>query len=141
MVGFTAPDAHQGFSGNIHEINRVEDLQGRDASLDQRFFSKIANFFVSSAFPLGHGATSSHPDRPYISCKYVNGLGQTVERNNQSIGQPEAVDEEGDEEGDGLVYSASFLTSDWKLSHDALQAHWVDILHDVLPAMIDWNEY
>lgn len=209
--------AHQGFSGNIHEINKVEDLQSSDPSLDQSFFSKIANFFVSSAFPLGHGAALSHPDRPYISWKYVNGLGQTVERNNQtiffdavdmmcramrcyrmgdtdvdldsvegipepdalriksminsirdedgeerhskwleaialgefsfgpeqvsyiakgegswkhrSIGQLEAVDDEEDE----FVYSASFLTSDWKMFHDALQAHRFDILHDVLP--------
>ena len=32
-----------------------------------------------------------------------------------------------------LPYPESFLTSDWKLFHDALQAHRFFVLHELLP--------
>lgn len=47
----------------------------------------------------------------------------------QAIGQLQSKDEDEDE----FTYSHSFLSSDWKLFHDALQAYRFDILHDVLP--------
>ncbi len=34
---------------------------------------------------------------------------------------------------DLFVYHKSFLTSDWKLFHDALQKHRLEVLHDILP--------
>lgn len=34
---------------------------------------------------------------------------------------------------DGYPYAAAFLSADWKLFHDALQAHRLAVLHDVLP--------
>jgi len=209
--------AHQGFAGVNHDINEVRHLKSNDSSLDKSFFDKISNFFLSEAFPLGHGAALSHPDRPYLVWEYDNGLGEHVTRNNTDI-FIEAVDymcramqcfrqkdtsmnldtvsglpaqdkqtirilletiklDSGEERhavwlehiqaGDfsfgsatveytakgrgswkhksigqiSLVdtgcetfpYRKSFLLSDWKLFHDALQAHRFDILHDVLP--------
>lgn len=209
--------AHQGFAGVNHKINEVTDLESDDSSLDQGFFERVANFFVSNAFPLGHGAALSHPDRPYISWTYTNGSDEVVKRNNQeiffeaidkmcramkcymandstlnisafsgipvedagvlkelinsvradsgedrhaiwlaeiangrfsfgaeeisyvpkgegswkhqSIGQLKSEDQDDDE----FKYSNDFLSSDWKLFHDALQAYRFDILHDVLP--------
>lgn len=47
----------------------------------------------------------------------------------KSIGQLAASDT-GREE---FTYKKSFMDSNWKLFHDALQAHRLDILHDVLP--------
>ncbi|QYJ85550.1 hypothetical protein K0I73_15310 [Shewanella mesophila] len=209
--------AHQGFTGNRHEVNEVSELKSSDAELDQNFLSKITNFFLSEAYPLGHGAALSHPDRPYITWQYKNGLGVQVERDNREIffdavdsmccamkcfisgdstvnldvvtGIPEEDalviremlaginDDDGevrhrrwldaiaegkfsfgaetltyiakgegswkhesigqlapkDQEDDTFEYHSPFLSSDWKMFHDALQAHRFDILHDVLP--------
>lgn len=47
----------------------------------------------------------------------------------KSIGQLAASDT-GREE---FRYKGTFISSDWKLFHDALQAHRFDVLHDVLP--------
>jgi hypothetical protein len=33
-----------------------------------------------------------------------------------------------------LVYSPGFLTSHWKLFHDALQFHKIEVVRDILPA-------
>lgn len=40
---------------------------------------------------------------------------------------------ENDRKETGLTYSPDFLTSNWKLFHDALQAHHFYIVHDLLP--------
>ncbi|WP_394493557.1 DUF6765 family protein [Shewanella sp. ENK2] len=208
---------HYGFTGNNHKINEVSELTSNDPELDGSWLDKISNWFVSNAFPLGHGAALSHPDRPYITWKYKNGFQQEVQRDNpksfleatdmmcramkcflsndqsinlaqingipnedlnvikelienikdkdgedrhakwitaiaegkfsfgaveinyipkglgswkhESIGQLESKDNESDE----FEYKPEFLNSDWKLFHDALQAHRLDILHDVLP--------
>lgn len=40
------------------------------------------------------------------------------------------VDESDD---DNPIYSEEFLSSNWKLFHDALQAHYFDVIHDILP--------
>jgi len=47
----------------------------------------------------------------------------------QSIGQLKAADNE----FDVFVYKESFMNSNWKKFHDALQAHRFDVLHDILP--------
>lgn len=47
----------------------------------------------------------------------------------QSIGQLKAADSD----HDVFVYKQTFMTSNWKRFHDALQAHRLDVLHDVLP--------
>ncbi len=209
--------AHQGFAGVNHKVNEAKLLNSNDKKLEKSFFGKIANFFVSEAFPLGHGAALSHPDRPYLIWEYRNGLEEHVSRNNPEIfitaidkmcramqcyrardlevnleamsGLPSEdrdkilelinafTDDSGDErhhrwlqeigngsfsfgaehiaytaKGDGswkhqaigqlaavdkeediFKYQPEFLSSDWKLFHDALQAHRLDILHDVLP--------
>ncbi len=41
---------------------------------------------------------------------------------------------EKDEKMQRFPYAAEFLTSDWKLFHDALQAHYFDVAHEILPA-------
>lgn len=38
-----------------------------------------------------------------------------------------------DNQGAPLPYPESFLTSDWKLLHDALQAHRFFVLHELIP--------
>ena len=209
--------AHQGFAGVNHKINEVSKLKSNNKTLDRSFANKIFNYFISEAFPLGHGAALSHPDRPSLVWEYKNGLGDKVKRSNPDIffeavdkmcramqcfrqsdfgmnlelmpGLPEKdakklfsliksvkgdsgeirhekwIDEIrkgsfsfGSEEveyiakGKGswkhksigqlaasdtgrekFAYRKSFMSSNWKLFHDALQAHRLEILHDVLP--------
>lgn len=209
--------AHQGFAGINHKINEVHDMNSNSKSLDKSFFNKIANYFLSETFPLGHGAALSHPDRPSLKWTYKNGLGEKVVRDNPAIffdavdkmcrtmqcmrakkfnmdlesmpGLPVADAKKissliksikGDSgeirhdkwlseikkgsfsfgsenlsyiaKGKGswkhksigqlaasdtgrelFTFKQSFMTSDWKKFHDALQAHRFDVLHDVLP--------
>jgi hypothetical protein len=40
---------------------------------------------------------------------------------------------ERDDDEDRFAYSPGFLTSDWKLFHDALQTHRLEVLHNILP--------
>jgi hypothetical protein len=47
----------------------------------------------------------------------------------KSIGQLAAADSG----REIFPYKDAFMKSDWKLFHDALQAHRLDVLHDVLP--------
>ncbi|MCL6415077.1 hypothetical protein MIB92_05400 [Aestuariirhabdus sp. Z084] len=209
--------AHQGFAGVNHKINKVKNLASDDAKLDKNYINKVANYFLSESFPLGHGAALSYPDKPWLIWKYRNGLGDTVARDNSAI-FIEAVDKmcramrcfrQGDvsmtlESVEGLpprdsqkmlaliksikgdsgearhqrwlneiakgsfsfgsetvkyiakgrgswkhksigqlawadtgreqfAFKNTFLNSDWKCFHDALQAHQLDVLHDVLP--------
>ncbi|MGD8241948.1 MAG: hypothetical protein PVF59_03925 [Desulfobacterales bacterium] len=209
--------AHQGFAGVNHKINEVRDLSSNNKARDRRFFKKIASYFLSESFPLGHGAALSNPDRPSLVWEYKNGLGEKVKRDNaaifmdaadkmcramqafrkgdlsmdlasrpglppadarkifaliksikgdsgeerhqkwlseirqgsfsfgaeevdyiakgrrswkhQSIGQLAAADTG----RENFTFKKSFLASNWKRFHDALQAHRLDILHDVLP--------
>lgn len=48
----------------------------------------------------------------------------------KAVGIVKATDEKDDENPE---YSHEFLSSDWKLFHDALQAHYFDVIHDILP--------
>lgn len=77
--------AHQGFAGINHRINEVRRITSNNKSLDKRWFNKIANYFLSESFPLGHGAALSHPDRPSLIWEYTNGLNRKVRRDNQQI--------------------------------------------------------
>ncbi|GGI71389.1 DUF6765 family protein [Shewanella gelidii] len=72
---------------------------------------------------IAHGKFSFGPERPVYIAK---GQGSWKY---QAIGQLEAIDQDDEE----FVYSESFLTSDWKMFHDALQAYRFDVLHDILP--------
>ncbi|GLS91053.1 hypothetical protein GCM10007916_21210 [Psychromonas marina] len=209
--------AHQGFSGVNHKVNEVTDLSSGKAEKDDSFIEKMKNFFVSTMFPLGHGASLSHPDKPFLSWSYIDGNGRAVQRDNHQIfcdaadamcrvvqcyiandklmnidkqlglsGTDKALignllaeftSEDGDErhaswlnaissgkfsfgavrlefkpkgvgswkhqainqekekdkDEDVFPYHDDFLHSNWKLFHDALQAHRFDILHDILP--------
>ncbi|MEN8245880.1 MAG: DUF6765 family protein [Thermodesulfobacteriota bacterium] len=207
--------AHQGFAGINHKINKAGNIRSQNHKDDARLLGKLANFFLSKAFPLGHGAVLSYPDRPYVDWSYKNGMGQAIARNNpkdfleaadnmcqamqrwrnddpdapvdglplgdkrkigtllkgvknedgdkrhtvwlkkiaagyfsfgqaklsyvpkgryswkhKSLGTMEWVD---DPQGERFKYKESFLTSDWKMFHDALQAHRFDVIHDILP--------
>lgn len=208
---------HQQFAGVNHKINVVKELQSNSKSLDRSFFNKIANYFISEAFPLGHGGALSHPDLPYLSWSYRNGYGKVIKRDNPIIflqavdmmcramqcyrnndehmeleaaeGLPQAdakkllallkgVKGESPEarharwlseiargsfsfgkgrpvykaKGTGswkyrairqlaaydtgreiFPYSPKFLHADWKLFHDALQAHRFCVVNDILP--------
>jgi hypothetical protein len=207
--------AHQGFAGVNHRINKAGNIRSQSRKGDARLLAKLANYFLSRAFPLGHGAVLSYPDRPYVNWSYINGMGKNVVRNNPidfvaaadhmcramqrwMRDDPEAAvdglppvdkqkiatllktlnDEDGqkrhaawlekiaaghfsfgpaklsyvpkgrhswkhralgtlewvdDPQGEPFVYKRSFLTSDWKMFHDALQAHRFDVIHDILP--------
>jgi hypothetical protein len=209
--------AHQGFAGVNHKINEVGDIRSNNKSMDRSFLNKIANFFLSKSFPLGHGAALSYPDQPSLVWEYRNGLNEKVRRNNPEIfmdavdkmcramqcfrgkdlgmdlesmpGLPEKDakkiysliksnrDKSGEKrhekwldeikkgsfsfgpedieyiaKGRGswkyksisqlaasdtgrevFKFKKSFMSSNWKYFHDALQSHRLDILHDVLP--------
>jgi hypothetical protein len=206
--------AHQGFAGVNHKVNEASNIKSQDGKADASLAERLVNFFLSEAFPLGHGAVLSYPDRPYLSWSYKNGMGERVKRDNPTdflsaadqmcramqcwrIGEPDAqVDglpegdkkkvgtllrtikkddgderheiwlkkiEEGhfsfgpakltyipkgkeswkykalgtkewiDDSDDEFLYKDSFLTSNWKRFHDALQAHRFDLIHDILP--------
>ena len=213
--------AHQGFAGVNHKINEVDDLTLHNEEVDMTqklksffgdIFEPVTQKFLSDAFPLGHGAALTCPDKPYLKWSYTNGLGEPVERDNpqdfyaavemmtehmmdyrRSLGLPvpeeinrddmniiekhikEFTNEEGEVrhaqwldsiaagdfsfgaqrveyigEGRGswkhnalntlnddmsskYAYANEFLRSDWKLFHDALQAHHFDVVHNILP--------
>ena len=77
--------SHEGFAGVSHKINEVEDLSSNSKKRDKHFFDKIASFFLSESFPLGHGAALSYPDWPFLAWKYRNGFGELIDRNNPWI--------------------------------------------------------
>lgn len=88
--------AHQGFAGVNHPINEAKlifDGQGKPDSETisriQQYFNRkknlatrIASKVMSEAFPIGHGAVLSNPDKPFLKWGYINGLNQRIERNN-----------------------------------------------------------
>ncbi len=214
--------AHQGFAGVNHEVNQVSKLVLENGTKRRHHLArKIKKFLfyrlqrLLKTFPLGHGPAMDCPDRPYLKWSYINGLGESVQRDNTEIfleavqkmfsflrHYKEALGEtpvehfpskdlerirhcfENFKEDEGEVrhqkwlklietgsftfgaqkleyvakgkgswkydilktektsdslwdrfdYSPAFLTSDWKLFHDALQAHRFELLHDILPA-------
>lgn len=74
--------AHQGFAGLSHEVNHATDLAGPDGQPDRSLMTKLENFFIGKALPLGHGAVLGQPDRPYLVWSYTNGLGERIVREN-----------------------------------------------------------
>ena len=74
--------AHQGFAGINHKVNIAKNISGPDKAWTKRFQDRLVNYFISEAFPLGHGSVLSNPDRPYLKWSYTNGLGQRVKRDN-----------------------------------------------------------
>lgn len=211
--------AHQEFAGVNHKVNEVSKLSSNLKGRDKSFWKKIASYFISDAFPLGHGAALDYPDQPYLIWQYRNGekKPRLIKRNNPEIffdavdkmcraiycyrikdesmnleaapGIPErdaAIikkliqsfrDSSGEErhlrwlaeiakgrfsfgkakpgykaKGVGswkykaitqkaaadtghevFPYSEAFLSSNWKMFHDALQAHRFEVIHDILP--------
>jgi hypothetical protein len=208
--------AHREFAGINHRVNKAGDIQCHNKTAENKLIAKLANYFIGEAFPLGHGAVLTFPDRPNLIWRYKNGMGKTIQRNNPvdfsetadkmcmamqrwQLGDPTAqVDglpaadklkiasllkngnaEDGDRrhetwlkrieqghfgfgstrrpkyipKGTGswkhkalgtrewtddphdrpFIYKTSFLTSDWKMFHDALQAHRFEVMHDILP--------
>lgn len=206
--------AHQGFAGVNHRVNEAKDITGSDGKPDRHLLDRLANYFISEALPLGHGAVLSNPDKPFLQWGYTNGRGERITRNNPRdyleaadamcrvmqrycLGNPDAevsglpqadrqlIQEmiqnirddngitrhqkwvaaiqagkfsfgaanvqyvakgqgswkfqavgtvrESDSENDVFSYSPTFLTSNWKLFHDALQAHRLFVIHDLLP--------
>lgn len=77
--------AHQGFAGVNHKVNEVNGLRSNLKGKDSDFFDKIANYFLSESFPLGHGAALDYPDQPSLKWHYRNGLGKRIERDNSRI--------------------------------------------------------
>ena len=218
--------AHQGFAGVNHRVNEANDLVDENGETDselehklskffkKNFFERLAGDLIGDAFPLGHGAVLSNPDKPFLKWGYKNGLGEEIKRNNPRdfleaaenmcmwlqryrLGDPTAEVSglpEGDREliaqmladtkdNNGEVrhekwlesiregkfsfgpqevtyipkgrgswkydalktekstdtgkeefpYNPSFLSSDWKLFHDALKAHRFYVIHELLP--------
>jgi hypothetical protein len=205
---------HQGFTGTNDVVNKAKDLVGPSGEPDLTMMERLKGFFVSSTFPLGHGAVLGHPDRPYLIWGYTNGRGQKIARNNPAdfmaafdamyrmfrrylLSNPHAsvpgipdpdrtlilslfrtltdpdgyvrhqqwldalaqghfsfgkvelsylpkgvgswkhtalgTEKETDDEDEIFQYSPAFLKSDWKLFHDALQAHRFHVVHELLP--------
>lgn len=89
--------AHYGFIGANTERNAIDadtfDLQVHDQGVlgyisgkATRMWEKALSFGLSTAFPLGHGAAATYPDRPFLSWSYTQGFqgGHRVERDNAS---------------------------------------------------------
>ena len=206
--------AHQGFAGVNHQINEARGLMNAMGTTDRNLMTRLKGYFISGAFPLGHGAVLGNPDKPFLRWGYINGQGKQVWRDNPQDflaaaekmyqvmqcyqkGNPElpvhelpepdkslidqmfrtltsdnrlvrhqewlqaiaagkfsfgaatvyykakgknswkylALQTEGeiDREDEVFAYHPHFLTSDWKLFHDALQAHHFYIIHELLP--------
>lgn len=213
--------AHQGFAGVKHKINEVNNLKLYNEDIDMadklsKFFGdawdSVKQKFVNDAFPLGHGAALTCPDKPYLKWSYTDGFGKEVERDNTEIfiiavetmigeminyrnpspdtfsfnekdlyqirknfeafteqegverhkrwlesiangdfsfgsvelgfipkgegsWKYEAVgsDKDIDEEWEEFNYHPEFLQSNWKMFHDALQAHYFSVINDILP--------
>ncbi|WOD37460.1 DUF6765 family protein [Nodosilinea sp. E11] len=89
-----------------------ESTRGEGDSRHQQWLAHIAQ----GAFSFGP-ARVSYVAKGYGSWKH------------QALG----IVGEGDRKETRLAYSPSFLTSDWKLFHDALQAHHFYVIHDLLP--------
>jgi hypothetical protein len=78
--------AHQGFAGVNHKVNEVHEISfAGEEQEDRSLWSRVTEWVserTSDAFPLGHGAALSAPDRPYLSWSYKNGRGEVIQRNN-----------------------------------------------------------
>ena len=86
--------AHQGFAGINHPINDVDDLDLAQHARHETWKQAIKGYFVElfddakgtivgDAFPLGHGAALTNPDKPFLeSWSYIGHDGKRVTRSN-----------------------------------------------------------
>ncbi|ACK69954.1 conserved hypothetical protein [Gloeothece citriformis PCC 7424] len=86
--------AHQGFAGVTHQVNEAKLILDDRGNPDliktekiNKYFRKnllerMANAFMSEAFPIGHGAVLGNPDKPYLKWGYINGFNQIIKRDN-----------------------------------------------------------
>lgn len=86
--------AHQGFAGINHPINNVKDLDLAQHARGAQWGETLAGYFgdicdsatstlVGNAFPLGHGAALTNPDKPFLEAwSYIGHDGERVTRNN-----------------------------------------------------------
>ncbi len=86
--------AHYGFMGANHSYNAIKagsiDLQVSDDGIfdyiqkkAKGFINKLVSYGLSQAFPLGHAAATTYPDRPYLRWSYVRASdGKKIEREN-----------------------------------------------------------
>ena len=51
----------------------------------------------------------------------------------QGSWKSQALNTENEDDSDEYKYSESFLSSNWKMFHDALQKHQFEVIHDILP--------
>ncbi len=83
MHVFADTFAHQGFSGVVHNINKIKHLECHNHEMD--FFDTLKSKALSRKFPMGHGAALTCPDMPFLYWSYTNGLGERIERNNLDL--------------------------------------------------------
>jgi len=92
--------AHQGFAGVRHEINLASNITVINPKDKYRahFWEVVTHegwraafafllrkgmlLFTNRVFPMGHGAVLHYPDHPFRVWSYVNGHGETVNRDN-----------------------------------------------------------
>jgi hypothetical protein len=77
--------AHQGFAGVMHEINDVDNFEeiGSSKVFGKGGMGDFINNVLEEAVPaLGHGKANVFPDMPFLSWRYTDGHGVSVERNN-----------------------------------------------------------
>lgn len=94
--------AHQGFAGIKHSINTARSLTSHEHNRD--FKTTLANLFdkcydatrselIDDFFPLGHGATITCPDEPYLVWSYTNAFNNAVRIDNITDRYTEAIQE------------------------------------------------
>lgn len=83
MHVFADTFAHQGFSGVVHRVNKVKNLNCEN--YDMNLLDIVKSKTLSRKFPMGHGAALTCPDMPFLRWSYTNGLGEYVSRNNLDI--------------------------------------------------------
>jgi len=82
--------AHQGFAGVCHQINYITTLDHEgnpDATISSWFgdvLDRLKSEVVATAWPLGHGAALSNPDKPFLQWSYVDHRGEKILRDNPS---------------------------------------------------------
>ena len=74
--------AHKGFTGKIHEVNKVYNLKLENEDLN--YLDEKKYKALTERFPMGHGAALECPDKPYLRWSYKNGFGEEITRDNLS---------------------------------------------------------
>lgn len=84
--------AHQGFSGIVSPINRVDEMESHDLTPETwrdelarkaaHIVDATGTFILDHVAPLGHGAALHLPDQPWSVWHYNNGGGERISRDN-----------------------------------------------------------